>query len=51
MKIHTKKKQYRQWCREQARSGKIVNEAGQWIARASAKESSMRRDFSPQEGK
>jgi len=48
MKIHTKKKQYRQWLKEQAKVGKMNNAAGNFVLRASLPDNSMKRDYSPQ---
>ncbi len=48
MKTHTKKKLYRRWLKEQAKAGKINSETGIMVSRASMKDSSMTRDYSPQ---
>ena len=50
MKIHQKKKVYREWVKEQARAGKINRNDGTFVTRASLPESSMRRDYMPNQG-
>jgi hypothetical protein len=50
MKIHTKKKQHQAWLKAKAKSGHINTEAGKMVLRNQIKDSSMRRDFYPQEG-
>ncbi len=51
MKIHARKKAYRRWLKSEAQAGRMNNAAGQMVARASAVDNAMKRDFYPQEGK
>lgn len=48
MKIHVKKKAYRLAIKQLAKAGYANNENGQMVKRNFLKESSMRRDYSPQ---
>lgn len=50
MKSHTKKKQFKLFCKRQAKQGLINNAAGQWVQRSSVS-GSMGRDYSPQSGR
>jgi len=47
MKVHEKKKAYRKWRKEQAKSGKMNNKDGIFTNRAGYPDSSMKRDYVP----
>lgn len=47
-KIHVRKKRYQQFCKEQAKAGKINNYAGMFVAKSQIPDSSMRDDYYPQ---
>ncbi len=48
MKMHTKKKKYRQEMQRLAKAGKINTAEGKMVDRHTIPESSMRRDYFPQ---
>jgi hypothetical protein len=51
MKIHVKKKAYRLMVKQTAKAGFINDTSGRFIQRSQAVDNSMKRDYSPQQGK